>query len=115
MRGAQQQAGGNLTIAGTSFRSFSGAFEALATSVSINVPARVRSIKSVFFKLSTATKNSILNLSCGSHGNLTSYQLKIGATNYPPTAINVNATKNKIEPYLELQKAFGKLGSTVYK
>jgi len=114
MRGAQQQAGGNLTIAGTSFRSFSGAFEALATSVSINVPARVRSIKSVFFKLSTATKNSILNLSCGSHGNLTSYQLKIGATNYPPTAINVNATTNKIEPYLELQKAFGKLGSTVH-
>ena len=113
MRGAQQQAGGNLTIAGTSFRSFSANMDA-GTQQTINIPARVRSIKSVFWKLTTPNNKQQYNLSSGVHANISSYQLKIGATNYPPTAVNVNAVTNKIEPYLELQKAFGKIGSTVH-
>jgi hypothetical protein len=113
MRGAQQQAGGNLTIAGTSFRSYT-ATVGTGLENTLNIPARVRSIKSVFWKISTADSNQQYNLSTGNHANISSYQLKISATNYPPTAVNVNAVTNKIEPYLELQKAFGKLGSTVH-
>jgi hypothetical protein len=114
LRSVQQASGGQLTIAGTSFRSYTGHYDKAGNN-SINIPARVRSIKSVFWKLSNISANkSSYDLSLGSHGNISSYHLKIGATNYPPTAINCNAIKNKIEPYLELQKAFGKLGSTVH-
>ena len=113
MRNAQQQSGGNLTIAGSSFRSFSAVVDK-TTENTLNIPARVRSIKSVFWKIGLADSRQQYNLSSGDHCNLASYQIKIGATNYPPTAINCNAITNKIEPYLELQKAFGKLGSTVH-
>jgi hypothetical protein len=113
LRSVQQASGGQLTIAGTSFRSYTGNF-GVSGSNTLNIPARVRSIKSVFWKLSVAANKQQYNLSSGCHGNIASYQLKIGATNYPPTAIKVNAVTNKIEPYLELQKAFGKLGSTVH-
>jgi len=113
LRSVQQASGGQLTIAGTSFRSYTGNIDTTGENT-INIPARVRSIKSVFWKLSTAADKQQYNLSSGCHANISEYQLKIGATNYPPTAINCNATTNKIEPYLELQKAFGKLGSTVH-
>ena len=53
-------------------------------------------------------------LSAGGHANITEYQVKIGGNIYPPTAIKVGQVNNKIEPYLELKKAFGKLGSTVH-
>ena len=114
LRAVQQASGGNLSIAGTSFRSFTGKFDANSAAQSINIPCRVRSIKSVSWKLSNDASNLLYTLSCGGHGNLSQYQLKIGAVNYPPTAIQVNTFKNKITPYLELQKAFGKLGSTVH-
>jgi len=114
MRAVQQASGGNLTIAGTSFRSFTANIDAVATENTLNIPARVRSIKSVFWKFSIAPSNRAFNISNGGHAHLQSYQLKIGATNYPPTAINVNPVTNKVEPYLELQKAFGKLGSTIH-
>jgi hypothetical protein len=113
LRVVQQASGGNLSIAGTSFRSFTGDFKAQDGPQSINIPCRVRSIKSIFWKLSHATANDFYNLSAGGHGNISQYQLKIGAVNYPPTAITCSTT-NKITPYLELQKAFGKLGSTVH-
>ena len=114
LRAVQQASGGNLSIAGTSFRSFTGKFDANSSHQSINIPCRVRSIKSVFWKLSKDPSNILYNLSCGGHGNMSQYQLKIGAVNYPPTAVEVNTLTNKITPYLELQKAFGKLGSTVH-
>ena len=114
LRAVQQASGGNLSIAGTSFRSFTGKVDANTTPHSINIPCRVRSIKSVFWKMSAANTKLLYNLSCSGHANLRSYQLKIGAVNYPPTAIECNAVLNKITPYLELQKAFGKLGSTVH-
>ena len=113
LRSVQQASGGMLTIAGTSFRSYTANIAA-ANENTINIPARVRSIKSVFWKLSTAATNTQYTLSTGCHAHISEYQLKIGASNYPPTAVNVNAKSNKIEPYLELQKAFGKLGSTVH-
>jgi hypothetical protein len=40
--------------------------------------------------------------------------VKIGGNLYPPTAVKCAPGSNKIEPYLELMKAFGKLGSTVH-
>lgn len=115
LRMTQQNSGGVLQIAGQSFRNFTGTLSATATGEqNINVPVRARSIKSIFFKSSRAAGQQNYTLSAGSSMSLTQYQVKIGATNYPPTAVQVNEATNKIEPYLELEKSFGKLGSTIH-
>jgi len=115
LRMTQQNSGGVLQIAGQSFRNFTGTLSSTATGEqNINVPVRARSIKSIFFKSSRAAGQQNFTLSAGSSMSLTQYQVKIGATNYPPTAVQVNEATNKIEPYLELEKSFGKLGSTIH-
>ena len=115
LRMTQQNSGGVLQIAGQSFRNFTGTLSAAATGEqNINVPVRARSIKSIFFKSSRAAGQQNFTLSAGSSMSLSQYQVKIGATNYPPTAVQVNEATNKIEPYLELEKSFGKLGSTIH-
>ena len=115
LRMVQQNSGGVLQIAGQSFRSFTASIQNGATNSNINIPCRVKSIKSVFWKSSRATQNTTyFDISSGGHLNTSEYQLRIGATTYPPTAVKVNATTNKIEPYMELQKAWGKLGSNIH-
>ena len=115
LRMTQQNSGGVLQIAGQSFRNFTGDISATATGeININVPVRARSIKSIFFKASSGAGQETYTLSQGSNMNLEQYQVKIGAVNYPPTAVQVNKSTNKVEPYLELEKSFGKLGSTIH-
>ena len=113
LRMVQQNSGGVLQIAGTSFRNYSTTLQA-SDSQSLAIPARLRSIKSIFWKCCGSNDKDHYGLSAGGHANITEYQVKIGGNIYPPTAIKVNHVTNKIEPYLELQKAFGKLGSTVH-
>ena len=113
LRMVQQNSGGVLQIAGTSFRNYSANLLAQNAN-SISIPARLRSIKSIFFRSCAPNTSQVYGLSAGGHANISEYQVKIGGNLYPPTAIRVNATNNKIEPYLELQKAFGKLGSTIH-
>ena len=116
LRMVQQQSGGVLQIAGTSFRNYQTSISN-GTKSSINIPARLRSIKSVFFKMGV-NEGTNFGLSGGGHANVRQYSLKIGGNVFPPQPINCNADVatdiNKIEPYLELQRAFGKLGSTIH-
>lgn len=116
LRQTQQASGGVIQIAGQTFRNFTAPMGAADIGAqTLNVPVRARSIKSVFFKASSAAAtNRIYNLSGASSLGLTEYNLQIGATKYPPTAIQVNANSNKSEPYFELMKSFGKLGSTIH-
>ena len=115
LRLVQQNSGGVLQIAGQSFRSFSHSVGTADVDSNINIPCRVKSIKSIFWKSSRATANTTyFDLTSAGHINTSQYQLRIGATTYPPTAVNVNAVSNKIEPYMELQKAWGKLGSNIH-
>ena len=116
LRQTQQASGGVIQIAGQTFRNFTAPMlEAPVGEQTLNVPIRARSIKSVFFKASAAAATPrIYNLSGGSSLGITSYNLQIGATKYPPTAIQSNAITNKSEPYFELMKSFGKLGSTIH-
>ena len=113
LRGMQQSSGGVIQISGTSFRNYSTNLLDTDTQ-SLAIPARLRSIKSIFWKCVGPNSKDVYGLSAGGHANLKSYQVKIGGNMYPPTPINVGVKFNKIEPYLELQKAFGKLGSTVH-
>ena len=115
LRMTQQQSGGVLQIAGQSFRTFTGSISATDTGEqNINVPVRARSIKSIFWKASASAGQETFTLAPSSHLNLRSYQLIIGASRHPPTAINCHPITNKVEPNLELEKAFGKLGSTIH-
>jgi hypothetical protein len=113
LRMVQQNSGGVLQIAGTSFRNYSSSL-AVGGQQSISIPARLRSIKSIFWKIAASNGVGTFGLSSGGHANITSYQVKIGGNVYPPTAITVDHATDKITPYLELSKAFGKLGSTVH-
>lgn len=114
LRMVQQNSGGVLQIAGQSYRGFRGTIDDGSGTGAINCPARVRSIKSFFFGYKRPTTQSKFNVSAMGHNNLTQFQLSIGATRYPPTPNECNATSNKSGAYTELMKAFGKIGSTVH-
>ena len=115
LRMTQQQSGGVIQIAGQTFRHFSNSLpKGSAGSKSFNIPVRARSIKSVLFVHSrnVATNNSFQFYT--STGGLLDYQVQIGATKFPPTSIQVNNDTNRGEPYYELMKSFGKLGSNIH-
>ena len=113
LRMVQQNSGGVLQIAGQSWRSFRTTIDASLNQAN-NCPARVRSIKSVFFCGKRAPSLNEFGLSSSGHLELTQFQLAIGATRYPTTANECNAATNKTGAYTELVKAFGKVGSTVH-
>tara|TARA_R110000823_G_C15925579_1_gene499021 strand:+ start:596 stop:1930 length:1335 start_codon:yes stop_codon:yes gene_type:complete len=115
LRMTMSQSGGRLQLHGQTYRTFTGSIaNGIGGEQTINIPVRARSIKSVFFKASGDATNENFILSTGSHMNLTGYQLLVGAVRYPPTAVAVDSNTNKIEPYLELEKSFGKLGSNIH-
>ena len=115
LRMTMSQSGGRLQLHGQTYRTFTGALgNGVSGEQTINIPVRARSIKSVFFKSSAAASATTFTCSAGSHMNLTGYQLLVGAVRYPPTAVAVDPNLNKIEPYLELEKSFGKLGSNIH-
>ena len=117
LRMVQQNSGGVLQIVGQSFRTFRGQLTAGAGEQIVNCPARVRSIKSFFFcgKKTDAAVQTGYSISKAGHMDLSSYQLAIGATRYPPTATQFDARTNKNGAYTELMKAFGKVGSTTHR
>ena len=114
LRMVQQNSGGVLQIAGQSWRGFRGQVVDGSGSMSLNCPARVRSLKSFFFGFKRATTQAKFNTSAMGHNNISNYQLSIGATRYPPTPNTCDALTNKSGAYTELVKAFGKVGSTVH-
>ena len=122
LRMLQEVSGGVLTLAGQTYRHFTGAVTASTGDQIINVPARVKSMKSLFFA-SQRAGGDIQNGYCvGTGGNmkLNEYQLKIGSVVYPPTPVRVGfgagtaaaVAPNRAEPLMELAKAWGSVGSS---
>jgi hypothetical protein len=122
LRMVQEMSGGVLTLAGQTYRHFSGQTSAGAESV-INIPARVKSMKSMFFFSKGAAADAVANYDLGSGGTmgLQEYQLKIGSVTYPPTPVQcshrggagIAATGGqRAEQLMELAKAWGNVGST---
>ena len=124
LRMVQEMSGGVLTLAGQTYRHFSGTLTNGAGDQVINVPARVKSMKSLFFVSSGATPvgQTTYDVSFGGNMSLDEYQLKIGSVVYPPTPIQCkfgdgNADDGGIvfrrsEALMELAKAWGNVGST---
>ena len=124
LRMVQEMSGGVLTLAGQTYRHFTGAITGGGTGDQIiNVPARVKSMKSMFWSSQGATGIAFGNYSVSYGGNmsLNNYQLKIGSVVYPPTPVNCGfgdgtngtggAGASKSEAIMELAKAWGNVGS----
>ena len=112
LRMVMEGSGGVLAIAGTTFKHFSGAWPAAEVNNTINIPARLKSIKSIFFKNTIeadVTGHQKFGVSDGVTHGLKSYQFRVGSVAYPPNAVQVSAT-NKGEAYQEIRKSMGTLG-----
>jgi hypothetical protein len=117
LRMLQEMSGGVLTLTGQTFRHF-GSNLAAGASNTINVPARVKSMKSIFFNCrgSQAVNQGRVDIGCGSTQEISDYQFKIGSVVYPPTPVNgpgaaAGSTLRKAESLMELEKAWGNVGS----
>lgn len=121
LRMVQEMSGGVLTLAGQTYKHFSGTTSAGAESV-INIPARVKSMKSVFFFSKGLAQDNENAFDVGSGGtmDLAEFQLKIGSVVYPPTPVQcsgrggagIGATGGqRAEQLMELAKAWGNVGS----
>lgn len=121
MRMVMEGSGGVLQLAGTTFRHY-GASNPQGTEVTVNIPSRVKSIKSVLFTQSDSlAKDSATTFGVSNSipNGLTEYQFRVGSVVYPATSVKANvgalgsvanSYTNRGEVYSELRKAFGTLG-----
>tara|TARA_R100000388_G_scaffold94665_1_gene82651 strand:- start:1187 stop:2695 length:1509 start_codon:yes stop_codon:yes gene_type:complete len=134
MRMMQEMGGGQLTISGQDFEHSSDVIPANSTGeIPIRIPARKKSIKSLFFQINSEDftqgggfgRSALMNLSYAGNANMNSYQMKVGSVTYPPTAIqcwgNCGRAAGALRPLpnqergecaMELAKALGSLGFT---
>jgi len=125
LRMVQEMSGGVLTLAGQTYRHFTGVVSAGAGDKVVNVPARVKSMKSLFFACQDGDGTaSRTKYTCSFGGNMAmdEFQLKIGSVVYPPTPVKCDfgdgangydgAGAKKSEALMELAKAWGNVGST---
>ena len=117
MRMVMEGSGGVLQLAGSTFRHYSGQSSAAGADAIINLPARVKSIQSVFFTQTPSAdlqSNAVYGISNSLSNGLDSFQFRVGSVVYPPTPVqltrNGNNYINKGESYQELRKAFGTCG-----
>tara|TARA_R110001632_G_scaffold136346_3_gene251884 strand:- start:136 stop:1539 length:1404 start_codon:yes stop_codon:yes gene_type:complete len=123
LRMVQEMSGGVLTLAGQTYRHFSGTLSDGTGDQVVNVPARVKSMKSIFFCSSgTGNDRETYDVSYGGNMSLDSYQLKIGSVVYPATPVQcrfgdgdpdkTGVVLRRSEALMELAKAWGNVGST---
>lgn len=128
LRMVQEVSGGKLVLNGVDYTHFSGQVAAQATGITtINVPARRKSLKSLFFvgasQSFTASGGAndharVYNLSFGGNMTLQDYQIKIGSVVYPPTPVQCNfngaagsSAFTRGEALSELAKCWGSVSS----
>jgi len=117
LRMVMEGSGGVLQLTGTTYRSYQSNFAAgAATTYNMSIPARMKSIKSIFFT-NTYNAQRYANNRFGIGGavpnGVSEYQFRVGSVVYPAQPVKVSAT-NKGEAYQELRKAFGSLGSLAH-
>ena len=121
IRMVQDVSGGRLVLNGVDYTHFAGTISAGAQGAQvINVPARRKSMKSLFFVGASQTyaggaaHHLVSNLSFGGNFNAKSFQMKIGSVLHPATPIEANldnASVNRAEVFSELAKCWGTLSS----
>lgn len=134
MRMMQEMGGGQLTISSQDFEHSTDVIPANSTGqIPIRIPARKRSIKSLFFQINSEDftngggngARAFFNLSYGGNANMDNFQMKVGSVTYPPTPVRCwgNCARaagallplpeqERGECLMELAKALGTLGFT---
>lgn len=109
LRLVMDDAGGTLQLAGQTYRHYTGNLPAGTGPHTITLPARVKSVKSIFGTFIDSTQmgsadnyDTSVFQSCG----LSRYRFEIGSVRYPQTDVDADSVENEVE----LMKAFGKLG-----
>ena len=114
LRMVMESSGGVLQLAGQTYRHFSGTITNSDTNATITLPARVKSVKSIFgtFIQSTQVGNlSTYDTSVFQTGGITSFRFEIGSVRYPQTDVVCGVSEtNQSEREAELDKAWGKIG-----
>lgn len=114
LRMVMDDAGGVLQLAGQTYRHFSGLFEANAnTQNTIALPARVKSVKSIFGTFIRSNQmgvNANYDTSVFQRAGITSFRFEIGSVRYPQTDVSCNGNDGQAQREAELDKAFGKIG-----
>jgi hypothetical protein len=117
LRMVMEGSGGVLQLTGTTFRSYQSNFAAgVATPYNVNIPARMKSIKSIFFTNTYQTQRhgtQRYGIGGAVPNGVKEYQFRVGSVVYPAQSVKVSAS-NKGEAYQELRKAFGSLGSLTH-
>ena len=115
LRMVMDSAGGVLQLAGQTYRHFSGLFagNGANTQITISLPARVKSVKSIFGTFIVASQmgsNANYDTSVFQRVGLTSFRFEIGSVRYPQTDVSCAGDDNQAQREAELDKAFGKIG-----
>ena len=122
LRQVMEGSGGVLQMAGQTYRHYVGQLPAAVGPHTITLPARVKSVKSIFATFHSNAEYGVrdggYSQSCFQNANLGSFRFEIGSVRYPQNDIDcsvngvLDGTVNTASPEFitELQKAFGKLG-----
>ena len=108
LRMVMEQSGGVLQMAGQTYRHFSAQTPANDSQQTISIPARVKSVKSIFATFIIAAQRGVqtsYDTSVFQRCNVSSFRFEIGSVRYPARDVITGP-----ESDVELQKAFGKLG-----
>ena len=108
LRMVMEQSGGVLQLAGQTYRHFSAQTPANVGPHTVSIPARVKSVKSIFATFIIAAQRGVqasYDTSVFQRCNVSSFRFEIGSVRYPAKDVVTGP-----ESLVELQKAFGKLG-----
>ena len=124
LRMVMESSGGVLQLAGQSYRHFTGNLNANSTTDTITLPARVKSVKSIFGTFINNAQVGTTNCydtSVFQNGGITNFRFEIGSVRYPQTEVDCGSYKTDgtvdirdplsgAQREAELEKAFGKIG-----
>ena len=127
LRSTMEASGGVMTLASTTYRHFTDSVSSNSSQGTINIPARIKSIKALLVRQVRADqdgRNNCFNVGQSTNAGLNQYSFRVGAVKYPPTDIAVNyesaanahsALTNAGEVFQEVRKAFGTIGAYDHK
>jgi len=113
LRMVMDEAGGVLQLAGQTYRHYSGLMDGAQSQYTISLPARVKSVKSIFGTFIRSDQVGVpanYDSSVFQSANLTSFRFEIGSVRYPQTDVACNGDDQQAQREAELDKAFGKIG-----
>jgi len=113
LRMVMDASGGVLQLAGQTYRHFSGILGEAANQYTLSIPARVKSVKSIFGTFLNAAQvgaTGNYDTSVFQKAHIQSFRFEIGSVRYPQTDVDCNGNQKQSQREAELDKAFGKIG-----